>query len=122
MQPLKAMNNVQKARLLHALMLTEIPQFLGYARETCLYIANNADTITDNWKDQLFSAEFWIELSKDAHLKIEKYGRKLEQSSVVFAEQLFDGYSAIFMSHLLLQYTATGSDLKFKQAVDLLFT
>ncbi len=118
------MNNVQKARLLHALLLTEIPQFLSYARETCLYIANHAESISENWKDQLFSANFWIELSKDAHLKIERYGRKLEQSSVVFAEQLFDGYGAIFMSHLLLQYTASGkhSDPKFKQAVDLLFT
>lgn len=117
------MNNVQKARLLHALMLTEIPQFLNYARETCLFIANNADIISENWKDQLFTAAFWIELSKDAHLRIEKYGRKLEQSSVVFAEQLFDGYGAIFMSHLLLQYTTKGkhSDPKFKLAVDLLF-
>ncbi len=124
MQPLKVMNNVQKARLLHALLLSEIPQLLTYVKEVCLYMANNADTIKATWQDQLFGADMWVELSKDAHLTIEKYGRKLEQSSVVFAEQLFGGYGAIFLSHQLLQYTAEDrhTDPKFKQAVELLFT
>lgn len=118
------MNNVQKARLLHALLLQEIPAFLHYTKDVCLHMASHADTIKADWKDQLFGADFWLELSKDAHLKIEKYGRKLEQSSVVFAEQLFEGYGAIFMSHQLLQYAESGrqADPKFKQAVDLLFT
>jgi hypothetical protein len=124
MRPLTAMNNVQKARLLHALLLQEIPQFLNYTMEVCIYIANNTQAIAENWKDQLFGVDFWVELSKDTHFKIEQYGRELEHSSVVFAEQLFDGYGAIFMNHLLLQYTAAGrhTDPKFKQAVDLLFT
>ena len=32
MQPLKLLNNVQKARLLHSLLINEIPQFLGYLK------------------------------------------------------------------------------------------
>ncbi len=124
MQPLKAMNNVQKARLLHALLLPEIPQLLAYTKEACLNIAANADTISATWKEQLFAADFWIELSRDAHIRIEKYGRKLEQSSIVFAEQLFDGYGAIFMIYQLIRYTETGrhTEPKFEQAIELLFT
>lgn len=124
MQPLNAMTNVQKARLLHALLLQEIPHFLNFTKDTCSYIAHHQDALAKSWQDQLFSPDLWIELSRDAHLRIEKYGRKLEQSSVVFAEQLFDGYGAIFMVHQLIRYAEHGKpqDPKFKEAVHLLFT
>jgi len=123
MQPLSAMNNVQKARLLHALLLQEIPAFLRYTTELCLYIVNHPDEVKAGWTNQMFGLDFWIELSKDAHLKIEKYGRQLEKSSPVFADQLFDGYGAIFLVHCLHGYVQQGrhTDPRFKTAVELFF-
>ncbi|WP_147322075.1 hypothetical protein [Mucilaginibacter conchicola] len=124
MRPLNAMDNVQKARLFHALVLTDIPAFLKYTTDSCLYIANHTDAIIQSGKDHLLSPDFWIELSKTVHINIEKQGRRLEHSSVVFAEQLFGGYGAIFMIHTLLKYAGTlgEADRKFKQAVDLFFS
>eukprot|EP01040_Poterioochromonas_malhamensis_P021330 gene21330-25706_t len=63
MQPLRAMNNVQKARLLHALLMYEIPAFLVYTQQLCTYMRENPDEVrkpkkltgksnstTGNWK------------------------------------------------------------------------
>jgi hypothetical protein len=123
MQPLSAMNNVQKARLLHALLLQEIPAFLIFTTEMCLYLVNNRDEVSKAWTNQMFGVDFWIELSKDAHLKIEKYGRQLEKSSPVFADQLFGGYGAIFLVHCLHSYVQQGrhTDPRFKSAIELFF-
>lgn len=117
------MNNVQKARLLHALFLLEIPSLLTYTKEQSLYLANHADEVRAGWGNQLFSFDWWLELSRDIHLKIEKYGRSLEKSSVTFSEQLFDGYGAIYMTHCLLRYVEEGkaADPKFGMAAALFF-
>jgi hypothetical protein len=52
-----------------------------------------------------------------------KYPKELYKSSAVFADLLFDGYTAIFTAHALTQYVANSrnTDPKFKPAVDLLF-
>jgi hypothetical protein len=123
MQPLTALNNVQKARLLHALLLQEIPPFLNYTTELCLYMVNHPDEVKAVRKNQLFSLGMWMELSKDAHFKILKYGRSLERSSGVFADQLFDGYGSCFLVHCLNTYVEQGkhTDPKFRSAVELFF-
>jgi hypothetical protein len=123
MQPLTALNNVQKARLLHALLLQEIPALLEYTSEMCLYIVNHPEEVQAVWNNPIISFGFWVELSKDAHLKILKYGRNLERSSSLFADQLFDGYGAVFLAHCLTAYVEQGrhTDPKFKSAVELFF-
>ena len=54
MQPLKMLTNVQKARLLHSLLINEIPEFLGYLKELTEMVLNDRERITAEWKDQLF--------------------------------------------------------------------
>jgi hypothetical protein len=122
MQPLKLLNNVQKARLLHSLLATEMPDFLSYCYEYTEKVLDAKEELKANWKDQLFGADFWLELAEDCKRKAEKYKKELTRSSSVFADQLFDGYAAIYTTHVLLQYAeAEGTDRKFKQAVELLF-
>jgi hypothetical protein len=65
MQPLKILTNVQKARLLHSLLVKEIPQFLGYLNELTKTVLNDQERTAGEWKDQLFSVEFWFELAGD---------------------------------------------------------
>ena len=124
MQPIKLLNNVQKARLLHSLMMAEIPGFLGYLTELTESVLNDRERIAAGWKDQMFGVELWLELATEVQKMMAKYPKDLQKSSVVFAEQLFGGFMAMFTVHALMQYTALAkhTDPKFKTAVELLFT
>ena len=121
MQPLNALNNVQKARLIHALFYNEIPVFLTYTQKLCTYMSENPDEVRKVWVDQLFGVDFWFELAEETNRKIKQYGKQLEKSSAVFSDQLFDGYGALFLNHCLTIYAVKGNptDPKFKTAVDL---
>ena len=123
MQPLNALNNVQKARLLHALLMHEIPAFLIYTQQLATYIREHPGEVRKVWGNQLFGVDFWFQLAEEADRKIKKYGRQLEKSSALFSDQLFDGYGALFLHHCLTTYTEQGkhSEPKFKTAVDLFF-
>ena len=124
MQPLKLLNNVQKARLLHSLFIQEVPEFLGYLNEMTEAVLNDRERITAEWKDQLFGVDFWFELAEEVQRVMAKYAKELNKSSALFADQLFGGYLAIFSAYALTQYVARGknADPKFKPAVELLFT
>lgn len=123
MQPLKLLTNVQKARLLHSLLIQEIPEFLGYLNELTETVLNDKERIKAEWQDQLFGVDFWFGLAEEVQRVMAKYAKELHKSSAVFADQLFDGYTAIFTAHALTQYVTHGrnTDPKFKPAVDLLF-
>ena len=124
MQPLKLLNNVQKARLLHSLFLLEIPHFLGYLDEMTKSLLKNRDKVIAEWHDQLFGVEFWFVLAEQSQKVLAKYPKELCKSPHVFADQLFDGYNAIFTAHALTQYVALDrhTEPKFKPAVELLFS
>jgi hypothetical protein len=123
MQPLQLLNNVQKARLLHSLLSSEIPQFLGHLQSMTETVLNDQDRIAAEWKDQMFSVELWFELAREVQRVMTKYPKDLAKSAPVFADQLFGGFMALFTVHALLQYTAQDkqTDPKFKPAVELLF-
>lgn len=123
MQPVKLMTNVQKARFLHSLLTQEIPGFLGYLQELTETVLNDKERIIAEWNDQLFGVDFWFELAEEVQRVMAKYPKDLYKSANVFADQLFDGYTAIFTAHALRQYVALGrnTDPKFKPAIDLLF-
>jgi hypothetical protein len=123
MQPLQLLNNVQKARLLHSLLINEIPGFLGYLNELTETVLNDKERLKAEWKEQLFSVEFWFGLAEEVQRVMAKYPKELYRSSAVFADQLFDGYTAIFTAHALMQYVVNSrnTDPKFKSAVELLF-
>jgi len=123
MQPLKLLNNVQKARLLHTLLSNEIPDFISYLNEYTECVLDSKEELRTSWQGGMFSVDFWFELAEDVKKKTLKYGKDLRKSSPLFADQLFDGYTAMFTIHVLNQYGAKPeTDVKFKQAIDLLFT
>lgn len=123
MQPLKILTNVQKARLLHTLIPEEIPEFMGFLNELTETVLNDRETVIAQWEQQIFSVEMWFNLAEEVQTKMAKYGRQLYGSPNLFADQLFDGFTAIFCTHALAVYAAQGksADPKFKTAVDLLF-
>ncbi len=123
MQALNKFINVEKAKLLHALFIHQIPGFLTYVQELSAFMKDHPDEVRKVWKNQLFGVDFWFQLSEQADRKIKQYGKQLEKSSNLFADQLFDGYSALYLHHCLTTYTEKGkhTDPKFRTAVDLFF-
>lgn len=123
MKTLQSFTNVDKAKLIHALFIQEIPGFLAHAQALSAYMRDNPDEVRKVWKNQLFGVDFWFQLAEDADRKIKRYGKQLEKSSNVFADQLFDGYGALYLHHCLTTFTAKDkhTDPKFKTAVDLFF-
>lgn len=53
MQPLKSLTNVPKARLLHSLLINEIPEFLGYLNELREAVLNDKEGIVAKWNDSI---------------------------------------------------------------------
>jgi len=123
MQPLEMLNNVQKARLLHSLLRTEIPDFISFLYEHTERFIDHKEELATTWKDEMFGFEFWLGLAEDVQKRANKYGKELHRSSPVFADQLFDGYTAIYCVHVLIKYAETETvHIKFKQAIHFLFT
>jgi hypothetical protein len=64
MQPLKMLTNVQKARLLHSLLIHEIPQFLGYLNELTEMVLNDKERIKPNGKTSYSAWTFGLNWPK----------------------------------------------------------
>lgn len=123
MKPLEQLNNVERAKLLHELFPGEIPAFLKYVRGMSMTVAEEQGRIAATWNNGLITFDFWLSLAQQAEQKIIRYGAKLEKNSRLFADQLFDGYSALYLSHCLHEYTKgrKHTNEKFELAVELLF-
>ena len=122
MKSLEQLTNVNKARLLHELFVNEVPALLQYTKEICTLIDKDKDTIQAHWTNGLLTADFWFNLSNNANRTIKKYGNKLEKSSRIFGDQLFDGYAALFTVDCIIKYASQRSDnKKFIKAVEILF-
>ncbi|HVW96685.1 MAG TPA: hypothetical protein VHA56_12015 [Mucilaginibacter sp.] len=123
MKPLDKLTNVEKGKLLHELFPDEIPAFLQFTTGICIAIREQEQSYRAHWDNGIYSFDFWLSLVKEAQQKIEKYGSQLQRSSRLFAEQLFDGYIALYLVHCLLSYTTIRKhpNPKFTTAIDLLF-
>ena len=122
MQPLKILNNVQKATLLHALLYEEMPEFLDFLKDNTAQILADRETIKANWKSRFFTADLWLSFADNIQRKLEKYGNNLQFSTKVFAEQLFESHTALYTVQQLINYAETSDvDPKLAQAIDLLF-
>lgn len=123
MKPLEQLINTEKARLLHQLFPAEISAFLQYVMGVCESTLVHEQLQRKAWNNDVFSFEAWLSLARDAQKKIRQYGKRLHGNSRLFADQLFDGYLAVYMLHCLTLYTQTRrhANEKFSIAIDLLF-
>jgi len=123
MKPLEQLINVEKARLLHQLFPQEIPALLAYTGNLCKTIQEEEQLLRSQWDNGLFTVDAWLSFVNEVGNKINRYGERLHTQSRLFADQLFDGYLALYMVHSLTQYTTIRQhdNHKFVQAIDLLF-
>ena len=123
MKPIERLNNVERAHLLHQLFPAEIPGFLQFVKGMCMTIKEREQQEREEWKNGLFTFDFWLTLICQTEAILLKYGKQLDSSSRLFSDQLFDGYLAIYMAHCLTIYTTTRvhSNEKFTKMADILF-
>lgn len=123
MKPLENLINVEKARLLHELFPQEIPALLEYVSNMCLTIQEDEQLTRTQWENGLMTVEAWLSFVEEVGNKISRYGKRLHAQSRLFADQLFDGYAALYMVHCMTLYTTLRKhpNRKFALAIDLLF-
>jgi hypothetical protein len=123
MKAIEKLTNVEKAKLLHQLFPGEIVAFLDFVQDMCDTVQEEEKTQGLKWDDGLITFDFWLSLVNQIDRLLKKYSRKQFNSEHLFADQLFDGYLAMYMVHCLIIYTTTRilPNSKFTKAVDLLF-
>lgn len=123
MKPLEQLINVEKAKLLHELFPQEIPALLEYTANICRTIQEEEQLLRNRWDNGLFTFDVWLSFVREVSDKIDRYGKRLHTQSGLFADQLFDGYLALYMVHCLNLYTSTRQhhNRKLVQAIELLF-
>ncbi|MDO3641507.1 hypothetical protein [Mucilaginibacter sp. L3T2-6] len=123
MKPLTSLNNIQRARLLHELFPSEVPALLEFVKTMCQSFKERENVHRITWESSLFEFDFWLSFVNETERKIEQYGNKLNKSSSLFANQLFDGYLAIYVIDCLSVYTTMkeNPNRKINLAIDLLF-
>jgi hypothetical protein len=122
MNPLNKMNNVDRGRLLVDLFPAELPNITKYIQQEAQQMRDNKQDIKAHWAGTLFSDEFWFTLVENVNKKIEKCGTKLHKKSRWFADQLFDGYDALFTLYCLQEFAIkTECSQQLTQAIHLIF-
>ncbi len=123
MKKIDSLTNVEKAKILYGLFPNEIPAFLDFVQAMCTTIQEEQELQRIKWDNGIFSFNFWLSLVIDAERRMKQYGKRLYSNNRLFAEQLFDGYLAMYMVHCLTVYTTIKihPNPKFTKAIDLFF-
>lgn len=116
------MNNVERAYLLARLFPEELPGILTDIRQRVAYLQKHEDDIRKEWDNGLITISFWSDLAERVLHVIEKYESKLLEKQRLFADQLFDGYNALFTNDCIVKYADKGNGSpRFRLAVKMLF-
>jgi hypothetical protein len=123
MKPLEELSNVQKGKLLFELFPSMIPALLAFAKSVAAIMQEQPEEEARRWQEELMTSEFWQSMATAIETAITKYDTRLTKSSRLFAVQLFDGYNAVFMQHVLYLFTEVrkSENEKFALAVKMLF-
>jgi hypothetical protein len=122
MKTINQLMNVDKAKVMFDLFRDEIPEFLEYAQSVANKVVSDKEQLLANWSNPFLSYGQWLQLAERVKGVIEHYGKSLSKSGNLFADQLFDGYLAIFSNHCLEQYSINKAHSpKFKRAISLFY-
>ncbi len=123
MKALTQLNNVERARLLFELFPREIPAFLQFQKAITDNLVRDPDQLKEKWTNEFFQLDFWMQQVSEIQRKLDRYTHQLAKRSTLFADQLFDGYLAMYSAHCLHQYIThqKPDDPRFIGAVEILF-
>ncbi|MBS1526298.1 MAG: hypothetical protein JST19_11655 [Bacteroidetes bacterium] len=123
MKPLKTLNNSQKAKLLHELFPDEMPAVVDFLKGYSEAFKEHEDMNRRAWKNPLFSFDFWLTLVNWTDTILTNNGKRITNSASLFADQLFDGHTAMYVTDCLKTYITIRRhpNTKFVHAVNMLF-
>jgi len=121
MKALDKLSNVEKGKLLAGWFPDLLPELVATIKGAQQYLTANEREVRETWDNGFFNVEFWLRLSADVGKAITQHGSKLGKHPRVFAEELFDGYNALFTIDCIDKYKFAVHNVKFVQAVRLLF-
>lgn len=122
MKALHELTNTGKARLLFELFPDEMPALLDHLAGVCADFRANYEEYKKNWDNGFMPFDYWFSLSEECTALLEKHGHTMRKNSNVFSDQLFYGYTALFVNDRIVKYASDSASEKFKQAVELLYT
>jgi hypothetical protein len=121
MKALNKLDSVAKGQLFAGLFPDEIQGLVDAIKGVHDYMKGNEAAIRESGEGVVFNAEFWFRLVTDVGNAIEQYGSRLAKNKRLFADQLFDGYNALFTVECIIKYKYKTGNPKFVQAITLLF-
>ncbi|MDC7217621.1 MAG: hypothetical protein PQJ28_01215 [Spirochaetales bacterium] len=125
MKPLQSMNNGDKGKLLATLFPEQVQGILDSLTAAYAFLNENEETLRNSWENTLLPFDFWLQLAEQAREIINHYGQRLAKSTRLFADQLFDGYVAIYTIDCIVKHASALPPLpgneRFGLAVKLLF-
>lgn len=121
MKPLKNLNNVEKGRLLAELFPNETQGMVDALKGAFDYLMDNEYELRQQGDINGLPIDFWYRVAKQVGNAIEIQGNRLAKKPRMFADQLFDGYNALFTVDTLVRYRVACDNKKFQYAVQMLF-
>lgn len=122
MKNLEKMNNVEKGKFLADLFPEELPNITRFIEQEIEHFMKNEENIKNHWTAKLVTDAFWFQLVLDVQKAIKQCGNRLHRNHRWFADQLFDGYNALFTIYCLVEYSAKPfCNHKLRQGIHLLF-
>jgi hypothetical protein len=119
---LKKMNNVEKGKLLADLLPEELPNISAFIKQRVAWFTQHETEIKEGWKNCLFTANFWYQLVQQIDHCLKQYGNQIHNNHRLFADQLFNGYDALFTVDCLVKYAEKEEcKPKLKEAIHFLF-
>ena len=115
------MNNVEKGKLLAILFPEQLAGILESIAHAYRYLCDNEESLRQEWHNTLVTFDFWQGNAEGVQAAVNQYGARLTKSSSLFADQLFDGYYALFTIDCILKQAKDSENSKYRQAVALLF-
>lgn len=97
------MNNVERGKLLADLFPDELQGVLDAIPLIYEMLSENKDDIASKWDNGLITFDFWFRLADDVNAIVAKQGKQLLKSRR-FADQLFDGYYALFTIDCIVKH------------------
>ena len=123
MKALNEMNNVERRYLLAKLFPQNLKDLTVFVQQETERFRAQEEYIRSIWADRtLVTADFWYALVSNTEQVLKRYNVMLHRSTLVFSDQLFDGYNAIFLTNCLIEYADREEcSPKLKEAIHLLF-
>jgi hypothetical protein len=116
------MNNVEKGKFLADLVPEELPNITKYIEQEIAHFLKNEENTKRYWTANLVTGDYWFQLIRNIEKVINKCGNRLHRNHRWFADQLFDGYDALFTIYCLVEYSEkTDCNHKLRYAIHLLF-